>query len=74
MRQYTLWLAIVGLLAFAGCTPNPEATARMEDAEDLEESMGDEAALIGDNPDDMDGWDTPGGEVEAEMEAEPYPE
>jgi len=40
----------------------------------VEESAGDEAALIGDNPSDMEGWDTPGGEVEAEMEAEPYPE
>jgi hypothetical protein len=36
--------------------------------------VGDEAELIGDNPNDMDGWDPPGGEIEAEMEAEPYPQ
>ena len=68
-------LACATLFALAGaCAPNPEATERIEAAEDLEESAGDEAELIGDNPDDMDGWDTPGGEVEAEMEAEPYPQ
>ena len=68
-------LACALFFGLAGaCTPNPEATERIEAAEDLEESAGDEAELIGDNPDDMDGWDTPGGEVEAEMEAEPYPQ
>ncbi len=62
------------LLVVGACAADPEGAARTEASEDLEESAGDEAELIGDNPDDMDGWDTPGGEVEAEMEAEPYPE
>ncbi|MEM8609171.1 MAG: hypothetical protein AAGF92_18865 [Myxococcota bacterium] len=74
MHRAWTWIAVVALVCIFGCTSNPEATARMEADEDLEESIGDEAELIGDNPDDMDGWDTPGGEVEAEMEAEPYPE
>ena len=69
-----MWVAMLLVIVMAGCTSNPQAAERIEADEDLEESVGDEAELIGDNPDDMDGWDTPGGEVEAEMEAEPYPE
>lgn len=70
-----VWVfAMFATMALVGCTSNPEAAERIEADEDLEESVGDEAELIGDNPDDMDGWDTPGGEVEAEMEAEPYPQ
>jgi len=72
MERLLLTLLLAGGLA--ACTSDPEGAARTEAAEDLEESAGDEAALIGDNPDDMDTWDTPGGEVEAEMEAEPYPQ
>ena len=74
MKCVWSWAALLTIVAMLGCSSNPEATARMEADEDLEESVGDEAELIGDNPDDMDGWDTPGGEVEADMEAEPYPE
>lgn len=74
MNRIALLGATIALLAFIGCSSNPEAAARIEADENLEESAGDEAELIGDNPDDMDGWDPPGGEIEAEMEDEPYPE
>ena len=74
MKRVWCWSAILTLVVLLGCSSDPQAEARMEADEDLEESVGDEAELIGDNPDDMDGWATPGGEVEAEMEAEPYPE
>ena len=70
--MHSLLAALAFLFLFTACTP--EGAARTEADEDLEESVGDEAALIGDNPDDMDTWDTDGGEIEAEMEAEPYPE
>lgn len=65
---------MLAMIILVGCTSNPEAAARVEADEDLEESIGDEAELVGDDPDDMDDWFSPGGEVEAEMEAEPYPE
>ncbi len=71
-------MILVGVLvAFSflgGCAGSPEGEQNIEAAEDLEESAGDEAELIGDNPNDMEGWGTPGGEIEAEMEAEPYPQ
>lgn len=73
MNRITLLIALLAFALFAACTSTGGAE-NIEAAEDMEESAGDEAELIGDNPDDMDGWDTPGGEVEAEMEAEPYPE
>ncbi|MGB5809057.1 MAG: hypothetical protein WBG86_00930 [Polyangiales bacterium] len=74
MNRLTILLTLIASLTMLGCTSDPEGAARTEAAEDLEESAGDEAELIGDNPDDMDGWDPAGGEIEAEMEAEPYPE
>lgn len=72
MHRITLLAALIAFALSGACSP--EGAQNIETSEDLEESAGDEAELIGDNPDDMDGWDTPGGEVEAEMEAEPYPE
>jgi hypothetical protein len=74
MGRIVLFGALVGFSFWGGCAGNPEGERNIEAAEDLEESAGDEAELIGDNPNDMDGWDPPGGEIEAEMEAEPYPQ
>ena len=74
MNRMTLLAALIAFSLSAACAGNPEGEQNIEAAEDLEESTGDEAALIGDNPNDMEGWDTPGGEIEAEMEAEPYPD
>jgi len=74
MNRMTLLAALIAFSLSGACASNPEGPQNIEAAEDMEESAGDEAALMGDNPSDMEGWGTPGGEVEAEMEAEPYPE
>ena len=72
MNRMTLLIALVAFSLSTACASG--GAENIEAAEDMEESAGDEAELIGDNPDDMQGWDTPGGEIEADMEAEPYPE
>lgn len=74
MKKLWVCLALVCVFAIGACAADPDGESRIEASEDLEESVGDEAELIGDNPNDMDGWNTPGNEVEAEIEAEPYPQ
>ena len=68
-----LWLVLAAVVLIA-CGASPSAERTTERSEEMEQSAGDEAALVGRNPNDMDDWDSPGGEVEAEMEAAPYPE
>jgi len=68
-------LVSTGALLLAGaCNATPAQERNFEASEEAEESVGDEETLLGRNPDDMDGWDAPGNEVEAIEESEPYPE
>jgi len=73
MNRFTV-VAVVLLLGSACTGGSPEEVARIEAAEDMEETVGDEAAMVGSNPDDMEGLVPPNSEETIEMESEPYPE
>ena len=69
-------LMIAGLLllgsACAGGTP--EEVEQMEMAEDMEQTAGDERAMIGSEGGEVDGMMAPNAEEDIAMETEPYPE
>jgi len=69
-------LVVAGLLllgsACAGGTP--EEVEQMEMAEDMEQTAGDERAMIGSEAREVDGMMAPNAEEDIEMETEPYPE
>jgi hypothetical protein len=46
----------------------------MEMAEDMEQTAGDERAMIGSEAGEVDGMMAPNAEEDIEMETEPYPE
>lgn len=69
----------VGLLLFTSACAGGGSTTGLsemetERAEQLEETEGDERAMVGTNPGEMDGWMPPNAEEDVEMETEPYPE
>lgn len=70
---------VAGLLligsACAGSSPGEGGeAAQMERAEQIEQTEGDERAMVGTNPGDMEGWMPPNAEEDVEMETEPYPQ
>lgn len=74
-------VVVTGLLVTGGaCTgagggsPSEVSQMEMEQAQQLEQSEGDERAMEGTNPGDMEGWMPPNAEEDEEMETEPYPE
>jgi hypothetical protein len=71
---------IVGIVAgvlFLGSAcagSSSEGAAEIERSEEMEQTAGDERALVGTNPGEMEGWMPPNAEEDVVMETEPYPE
>ena len=74
MKLVLTVVSSAALLLASACNATPAQERNFEASEEAEESVGDEETLLGRDPDDMDDWDSPGNEVEAMEEAEPYPE
>jgi hypothetical protein len=53
---------------------SPEEVEQMERSEDMEQTAGDERAMIGSETGEVDGMMAPNAEEDIEMETEPYPE
>jgi hypothetical protein len=69
------WLLLGSACATGNAgSPNEAAEAEMEQAQQLEQTEGDERAMVGTNPGEMEGWMPPNAEEDEEMESEPYPE
>ena len=64
-------LLLVGSACAGG---SPEEVERMERAEDMEQTAGDERMMMGAEAGEVDGMMSPYGEEDVEMETEPYPE
>jgi|GEM_PF-1562385 len=62
------------LLGVASACGTPEQVQRMEMAEDMEQTMGNERAAAAAETDGMDGFMGPNAEEQIEMQTEPYPE
>ena len=62
------------LLGSACAGGTPEEVEQMEMAEDMEQTAGDERAMIGSEAREVDGMMAPNAEEDIEMETEPYPE
>jgi hypothetical protein len=73
MHRTILLIALTALFFPAAACGSSQAEERAVEAEEIEANAGNEATLVGDNPDDMDDWDEPNSEVETEMESAPYP-
>ena len=69
-------LLVVGLLILGSACAggSPEEVEQMEMAEDMEQTAGDERAMIGSEGENMDGMMAPNAEEDIEMETEQYPE
>ena len=69
-------LLMAGLLILGSACAggSPEEVEQMEMAEDMEQTAGDERAMIGSEDDNMDGLMAPNAEEDIEMETEQYPE
>jgi hypothetical protein len=69
-------VAVGGFLLLVGACASgtPEEVEQMEAAEDVEQTVGDERAMVGGEPGEMGGFMPPDAEEDVEMETEPYPE
>ena len=69
-------LLVVGLLILGSACAggSPEEVEQMEMAEDMEQTAGDERAMVGSEAGEVDGMMAPNAEEDIEMETEPYPE
>jgi hypothetical protein len=69
-------LVIAGLLLLGSACAggSPEEAERMETAEDMEQTAGDERMMMGAEAGEVDGMMAPNAEEDVEMESEPYPE
>lgn len=69
-------LLVAGLLILGSACAggSPEEVEQMEMAEDMEQTAGDERAMIGSEGENMDGLMAPNAEEDIEMETEQYPE